>query len=249
MGFVIRVGSYEFSPGWIPTIAMLCVVALTGALGRWQLNRADEKRALQHQYEVVRTEPPIALTGREGAEAQHLQFRQLTAEGEFDAAKQIFLDNQVENERAGYYVLTPLRLADQRHYVLVNRGWIARGPEYPAEPRVSVPGGRLKVQGYGALPVKRFLELSGNTVQGFVWQDVPFERYERATGLQLLPVILVQSTGNGEGLLPVQQYPEFGITKHQGYAFQWFALSAAVIATYLFVNTQRVKKLINESEI
>jgi len=240
--FALRVGSFEFSPSIIPTVAAIFAIALTVSLGRWQVNRAGEKEALQRQYESMQTEPLITLTGREGLDAQHLQFRHLIVEGEFDANRQIFLDNQVANERVGYHVLTPMKLAGDAHYVLVNRGWIARGAEYPSPPKMSVPAGRMRIEGHGGLPVKRFLELSADTVQGAVWQNVTFARYEQAMKLDLLPIILVQTVDNAAGLTAVKQRPDFGIAKHQGYAFQWFALSAAILATYIFVNTQRVKK-------
>ena len=240
--FALRFGSFTFSPSIIPTVAAILAIALTASLGRWQVSRAGEKEALQRQYESMQNEPLIALTGQEGVDAQHLQFRHLIAEGEFDANRQIFLDNQVANERVGYHVLTPLKLAGHARYVLVNRGWIPRGAEYPLPPKMSAPIGRVRIEGHGALPVKRFLELSGDTVQGAVWQNVTFSRYEQAMKLDLLPIILVQTIDNDTGLAAVKQRPDFGIAKHQGYAFQWFALSAAILATYLFVNTQRVKK-------
>lgn len=238
----MRFGHFEFTPTLIPTIAAVAAIALTASLGQWQLRRADEKRALQRQYDTVRANPAVILTGQEGDGAKDLQFHRLIAEGEFDATKQIFLDNQVNDERAGYYVFTPMKLGNDRHYVLVNRGWLARGSDYPAPPKVAAPVGVVKLQGYGALPTKRFLELSENTVEGSVWQNITFTRYEHAMGLALLPIILVQTTGNAEGLSPVKEQVEFGISRHQGYAFQWFGLSIAVIAIYLFVNTRYLKK-------
>ncbi|MES2353548.1 MAG: SURF1 family protein [Pseudomonadota bacterium] len=239
----MRFGHFEFTPTLIPTIAAVATIALTASLGQWQLRRAEEKQALQRQYDAVRARPAVMLTGREGVGAKDLQFHQLIAEGEFDATKQVFLDNQVNDARAGYYVLTPMKLRNDRHYVLVNRGWLARGSDYPAPPKVTAPAGIVKVQGYGALPVKRFLELSADTVQGSVWQNVTFMRYEHAMELPLLPIILVQATDNADGLMPVKEQVEFGISRHQGYAFQWFGLAAAVIAIYLFVNTQYLKKV------
>jgi surfeit locus 1 family protein len=43
--------------------------------------------------------------------------------GEWDAARQFLLDNRTRDGRAGYEVLTPLRLVDGR-WLLVNRGWL-----------------------------------------------------------------------------------------------------------------------------
>ena len=237
----MRIGALDFRPSLLPSMAALALVVLTLSLGRWQLNRADEKRALERQYETMLSAPPAMLTGSE-TDSSALQFRLLTAAGTFDADKQIFIDNQVDGEIAGYHVLTPMKLDDGRHSVLVNRGWVARSADYPAPPQVSVPQGRVRIEGYGALPAKHFLELSSGTVQGKVWQNVTFDRYRLATGIDPTPIILVQTTGNAAGLKPVHLQPDFGINMHLGYAFQWFALSVAIIATYLIVNTRRVKQ-------
>lgn len=236
----MRLGPIDFAPSLLPSFAALLAVALTASLGRWQLNRAEEKRGLERQYAAMQSAPALELSGHEG-DASSLQFRQLMAEGVFDGSKQIFIDNQVENGLAGYHVLTPLKLGDGQRYVLVNRGWVVRGADYPAPPRAAVPSGRLRVQGYGAQPTKRFLELSPGTVQGRVWQNLTFERYRLATGLELLPIILVQTVANAEGLVPVRAHPDFGTSMHEGYAFQWFALSAAIVFIYLFVNMRYVK--------
>ena len=237
----MRFGRVEFSPGRIPTLATILALAATLSLGQWQLKRAAEKEALRDQYQAMQAEPPVALTGNE-AEPQRLRFRPLAAEGEFVTSGQIFLDNQVENERAGYHVLAPLKLAASGRLVLVNRGWIARGAEYPQPPRSDPPEGQVRLRGYGALPVKRFLELAPGTVQGSVWQNLTFERYRLSTGIDVLPIILVQTDDNQPALTPVRQHPDFGIAIHQGYAFQWFALSMAILATFLFRNISRAKE-------
>lgn len=237
----MRLSGFEFRPAFVPTVAAILALLATLSLGRWQLNRADEKRSFERQYQVVRLEPPVLLTGRE-ADLARLRFRKLVAQGEFAGKEQIFIDNQVQNARPGYNVLTPLKLEGDSHYVLVNRGWIERGPQYPSPPQVPARNGRQTVAGYGALPPKRFLELSTTTVQGSVWQNFTFERYRLATGLDVLPIILVQTMANGNGLTPVVTQPDFGVARHEGYAFQWLALSATIIGLYVYWSTRRLKK-------
>jgi surfeit locus 1 family protein len=237
----MRFGPIEFRASLVPTVAAAVAVALTASLGRWQLSRAEEKRGLERDYATMQTAPPLMLTSNE-SDAAAFRFRRLVGEGEYLPARQIFIDNQMKRESAGYHVITPLRIGDSGRYVLVNRGWIARGPDYPTAPQVPVPTGRVRVEGYGALPVKRFLELSSDTIAGDVWQNLTFERYRRATGLELLPVILVQTAGNDDGLVAVHERPDFGIATHEGYAFQWFALTAAIVAIYFFVNTRHAKR-------
>src|SRR5690242_12906910 len=133
----MRMGSFAFKPGRWPTVGALLLIALTVYLGIWQTNRGDQKEERQRLLEARARETPVLLTGSVPS-AEPLLYRRVRASGEYEAAGQIYLDNQVMNGRAGYFVVTPLTLRD-RAVVLVNRGWIARGPSYPQPPRVAVP--------------------------------------------------------------------------------------------------------------
>jgi surfeit locus 1 family protein len=235
----MRVGRLEFRAALLPTLAAIVTVAVTASLGRWQMHRAQEKIALEQTLIERQSRPPLLLTGHE-PESDGLQFRQLRALGTFDASKEILLDNKVEDGEVGYHVLTPLAITGTRRYVLVNRGWVGRSRLYPAPPDIGVPTGEVSVEGYGSLPVKRFLELSAEVVQGKVWENMTFERYRSAMHLDILPIIVAQSNDTGDGLRRVRDRPDAGISMHQGYAFQWFVLCAAVVLTYLAVNTKYV---------
>ncbi len=235
----MRVGRLEFRAAWLPTFAAIAAVAVTASLGRWQVHRAQEKIALQRTLIERQSLSPLFLTGQE-QESDSLQFRALRVLGTFDAGKEILLDNKVEDGQAGYYVLTPLAIGGAQRYVLVNRGWVRRSDVYPAPPDVKLPTGVISVEGYGSLPVKRFLELSTQVVQGKVWENMTFERYRSAMHVDILPIILTQSNDTGDGLKRVRDRPDAGISMHEGYAFQWFGLCAAIILTYIVVNTKYV---------
>ena len=113
------------------------MIALTVSLGRWQLHRAEEKEARQALLERHMAEAPLRLTGPVPS-AEPLLFRRVHAEGEWLGERQIYIDNQVHEGRAGFAVITPLRLRGSDAVLLVNRGWTARGSEYPRAPRISV---------------------------------------------------------------------------------------------------------------
>ncbi len=87
-------------------------------------------------------------------------FARVRASGEYDAARQILLDNKVHAGQAGYDVVAPLRLAGSDRFVLVDRGWIAQGASRAQLPVVPPPEGRVTVIGRANLPPRRYLELS-----------------------------------------------------------------------------------------
>jgi len=235
----VRLGAFEFSPGIVPTIGAAVAIALTLALGRWQTERAEEKAAHQTLLEARMNEAPVLLTGSVES-PEPLVYRHVRAAGQWVAEGQIFIDNQVLEGRAGFHVMTPLRLESRKEAVLVNRGWVARSGDYPRAPAVAVPSGRIEVAGVATLPPKRVLELAADTVSGNVWQNLSIERYRRQTGNPVLPIVILADRP-APGLTAMRERPDAGIAKHREYALTWFALAATVLALWIALNLRRAR--------
>ena len=218
-------------------MAAAAFIALTLWLGRWQVDRGHEKEMLQALLEARMHEPPVQLTGP-APSAQPLLYRHVTARGEWMADRQFFVDNQIHEGRAGFHVITPLRLAGSTAAVLVNRGWIARDAGYPAAPRVAVPTGGVEVRGLATTPPRRYLELSADTVSGNVWQNLSIDRWRAASGVNVLPVVVLPDAST-PGLAAVREKPDAGIAKHQEYALTWFSLAATALALWIVLNVRR----------
>src|SRR5829696_162121 len=108
MMMTMRIGPFSFEPRLVTTLAAVLFFVLLVCLGRWQLNRAGEKEARQALYEARLGETPLVLTGSV-PDAQPLLYRRVRAAGEWVAARQIFIDNQIREGRAGFNVIAPLR--------------------------------------------------------------------------------------------------------------------------------------------
>jgi len=235
----VRIGAFSFSPRPVPTIAAFALVALTLWLGQWQAGRAAEKAGRQALLEARVAEPPLVIAGRV-RDAEEVLFRRVRAHGRFDAAGQVFVDNRVHGGRAGFHVITPLALGEGGPFLLVNRGWAARTADYPAPPPAPVPAGEQWVEGLATIPSKRFVELSGDTVTGSVWQNLSVERYAQRTGREALPVVVLADPP-APGLAAVTEKPDAGIAKHQEYSLTWFSLAATVAALWVGLNFRKVK--------
>jgi surfeit locus 1 family protein len=233
----MRIGPLSFAPGWLTTIAAAAMLALLLSLGRWQLNRAAEKEQRQALLDARIADAPLRLTGSVPS-AEPLLFRRVTAAGEWLPERQVFVDNQILDGRAGFAVITPLRLAAASEAVLVNRGWIARDATYPRAPAAPVPAGRAEVSGLAVLPPARYLELSPQGVTGNVWQNLSIERFRAHTGLDVLPIVILQDRP-GAGLKARRERPDAGVAKHYEYAGTWFALAATVLALWVGLNLRR----------
>lgn len=150
----------------------------------------------------------------------------------FDARYTVFIDNRVHRGVPGYHVVTPLKLEGSDRSVLVNRGWIARSASRTELPRVETPQGPVTVQGVAIVPRLRTLELSDTVMEGPIWQNLTIDRYRAARPIAIQPFMIRQEGDVRDGLVRDWEAPDFGIDKHYGYAFQWFALAATIVVFY-----------------
>lgn len=228
----------SFAPRLVTTAAAAALLALLLSLGRWQVNRAHEKEARQALFEARMHEAAVRLTGSVPS-AEPLLYRRVRAAGTWIAQRQIFIDNQVREGRAGFNVITPLQLEGKKEAVLVNRGWIARTADYPRPPVVGVPPGRVEISGMATLPAGRFLELSSETIAADVWQNLSLDRYRARTGLEILPVVVLDES-SAPGLAAIRETPDAGVAKHREYALTWFSLAATTLVLWIVLNLRKV---------
>lgn len=221
----------------VPTLAALLLIPLFCALGYWQLTRAEEKRALQAEYDRRASQPPIPL-GAAVRSADELQFFRVRATGVYEAERQLLWDNRIHHGVAGYHVITPLRIAGSETRVLVNRGWVAAGAERERLPAIDPPAGEVTVTGTAVVPRAEFAlgELDPlETTRPTIWQHLDLARYAAQSGWTLQPIVVLLDPDRVGGYVREWARLDAGIAVHQGYAFQWFALAAAVFVVYVLL--------------
>ncbi|HET6492415.1 MAG TPA: SURF1 family protein [Burkholderiales bacterium] len=230
----------QFQPSVWPTLAAAAGIALTSALGMWQLGRGHEKAALAARVEQLAHEPAISVSEQE-LNARDVELRRVEARGVFEPKYMVLLDNRVRHGVVGYHVVMPLKLGDGSRYVLVNRGWVAGSPDRSRLPEVKTPPETLVVRGRAVVPSRRFLELSTQVAEGRVWQNLTLERYREAMPIAIQPFLIQQENDGApdDGLIREWAPPDLGVDRHYGYAFQWFALSALILVLYLITHVRR----------
>lgn len=223
----------------VVTLAALLTALVTARLGLWQLDRAAQKTALQQAIDQRGRMAPIAdasalASTAEEAQAQH--HRPARLQGRWSDAHTVFLDNrQMRSAQPGFVVVTPLVLADGRA-VLVQRGWAPRDAQDRARvPVTPTPEGTVTVAGRIAPPPPRLFEFQGGE-SGPIRQNLDLDAFARETGLRLAPVSVLQTEAGAaaDGLQRDWPAPSLGLSRHQGYAFQWFGLSALVVILYVW---------------
>lgn len=234
----MSLGKWVFAPTLWPTLAAVIFFALTMWLGHWQGERAAYKRGLQAQYDHAAAAPVIDV-GSTLLERGAVLHRRVAVEGRFDDAHTVYLDNRVHDGVAGYHVLTPLKIENGQMAILVNRGWVAAGRSRAQLPSVRVPHGLIRIEGMATDPASRYVELAADRTQGRRWQNLDFARYRAMYGAPLQPVLLLQATATGDGLVRDWPRPDAGVGMHTSYAFQWYSLSATLVVLWLGLNVKR----------
>lgn len=235
--------AHRFRPRWLPTLAVVALLPLFIAAGVWQLDRAGQKQRLQAEYDARANAAPLALTGEPRA-AEDLRFYKVIARGVYEPDYQILIDNRVHRGQAGYYVITPLRIADSATRVLVNRGWVPLGGDRATLPETPAPVGVQEAVGIATVPSEHPFTLGSvedpRGVWPKLWQHLDLERYRQRVPFTLQPVVILLDPAANGGFVRQWARLDAGIATHRGYAFQWFSLAIALLAVYFFVNVRNV---------
>ncbi len=232
----------RFRPRWAPTLAAALLVPLFLAAGQWQWNKASVKAERQQQFDDLASAPAVPIpAGRVAAET--LRYRQVVARGTYVPERQILIDNRIHQQRAGFHVVTPLRIEGSDVRVLVNRGWIPGPAERGRVPEVATPRSPVEVSGQAVVPTSRFFTLKEEISDGEwpqVWQNLDMERYARLAGFPVQPVVIQMSADNTAGGF-VREWPRPDDRRltNLGYALQWWSFAATAVALWLYHGLRR----------
>lgn len=222
----------------------IAVIALTTSLGFWQLRRADYKAALIERAAAARAAGPIELRTLEGR--PELEGAQVRVRGRYDPARVVFIDNRTLQGQAGFHVVMPLQPDDGGDPVLVMRGWIAQNPQDRSRlPALVTPEGPVVVDASAQTTIEQVLELGKTPLPGpdeHLWLNIDYARFEAWSGLRVRRVFLRQLPAGDDDARAdrspdhlVRVAPVFpdDVSRHQGYAFQWFAMAAVAVVLWL----------------
>jgi len=242
----MKIGNKIFKPGLIPTIVFLLILPVLLNLGFWQLDRAEEKRALIELFKQQNDLGPLKLKGEISLD-EKLNYRSAEVEGRYDIKKQIFIDNKIHQGKTGVHVLTPFKIKDSQYSVLVNRGWVPMVIDRSFLPEIETPTQTLELKGKIKISNKKPFtvgeQLQSNNGWPALIQWIDIARIEKKAGLKLLPYIFLLDEKDKTGYIrewkPVVMQPE----KSTSYAVQWFALALALTIIYVVVNLKKESEL------
>lgn len=252
MGLSLR---KRFRPGLLPTLACLSVVAVTSALGVWQLSRSAQQRARSAWLEETWAAVPV--TGGELHAGEALAYRRARVDGVFEPVAPALITGGLVAEEAGYRWFAPMRLASGER-LLVERGWVPAtvtrveldalaGPTtidgylVPLE-GVSVVDGRVTDDGRVLYP------LATDRVLGILPRVLgpPLATLAEALDADELDLALLSGprmdgeTRREPGPLPIGGYTlPVRQTHHLSYAAQWFAIAGLFLGVWVWTSMTR----------
>ncbi|NKK89450.1 SURF1 family protein [Rhizobium leguminosarum bv. viciae] len=216
-------------------ILVLIALAILISLGTWQVERLHWKEGLLADIAARQIAAPVPLAEIEAMAAAggDIEYRKVTATGRYINNKERHFFATWRGQ-TGYYIYTPLELADGR-ILFVNRGFV---PFDNKEPEMRMQGqltDQQTVTGLARekLPGKPSWVVPDNDVAKniFYWKDL--DVMAESVGLEKADVIPffvdADSTPNPAGL------PIGGVTQvdlpndHLQYAFTWYGLAAVLI--------------------
>lgn len=231
-----------FQPKWLfATLLVVAGTALCIRLGIWQLDRLEQRRAFNAQFESARAQPALDLNQEQPEDIIEMEWRAVEVTGEYDFENQIALRNQYYGDQYGYHLLTPLRFTGTT--VLVDRGWIpAEGNSAPADWRKYDEAGTVTVSGQIRLgqAKPRFggvadpLPEDGARLE--IWNNADLTRIASQMPYPVLPVYIQPEQDANDTEPPIPFQPEIELTEgpHFGYALQWFTFATILFVGYPF---------------
>ncbi len=218
-------------------IAFTAALAILLSLGTWQVERLFWKQALIADIEARRHASPASVADIEtiAASGGDADYRAMTATGLFqhDKERHFFATH---NGQTGFYVYTPLQLADGR-FLFVNRGFVPyERKEASTRLAGEIAAGPVIVNG---LARARLAGKPSSLVPDndpakniFYWKDL--DAMAATAGLpadKVLPFFLDADAAPNPGGLPVGGVTQIDLpNNHLQYAVTWYGLALALLA-------------------
>jgi len=214
---------------FIPASLIIATLVLLISLGFWQLDRADEKRAIEDQIASANSGDVELIDSVEFLKDK--EYYHVRLQGSYIGDKQFIYDNQFVDQISGYYVLTPFVLTGASNAILINRGFIPWNGKRDKLADIDIEEKLTEVKVQISKPIKR-LELKASEITRdfpVLIQALDLDEMSTIASLDFASVIGLLSPESDNGF--VRQWEPYtgSIERHIGYAIQWF-LMALVLA-------------------
>ncbi len=234
----------KFRPNLFLTLLAIIALIFFLNLGFWQVRRSHEKeQILQSLNHKLKSSPVLLQNLPKTAKAR--QYQPVVFEGKFENSRQFLLDNRTHKGKAGYQVITAVKVFGLKETVLVNRGWIpiqGRRSQLPKLPEVF---GLQKIHGIIRMPLAKGLVLKAETISSDKWpiriQQLDFPLMAKLLNQPVYPFVVLLDKNAPHGFVRDWKFINMKPQKHIGYAVQWFGFAVVLLIIYFALTLKREK--------
>jgi surfeit locus 1 family protein len=227
---------------WVLLLLLLTVLLI--GLGTWQVKRLHWKLDLIARVDARVHAPAVQAPGpAQWAEinAENSEYKHVQASGTFlnDRQAQVYASTALG---AGYWVLTPLKLADGT-IIIINRGFVPTDKRNPATRTEGEISGETTVTGLLRINEPKGTLLRSNVPADERWYSRDVTAIAEARGLQnVAPYFIDADDAKNPGGLPVGGLTQITFhNSHLVYAITWYGLAAMTfgMAGYLVYSERK----------
>ncbi len=224
-------------------LAAIALIIATLLLGRWQLGRAETKRALEARIDA-RMHQTALVQGAHALDLAANVWSPVVVHGAYAADLTVFLQNRQHDGQPGFWVLTPLRIVPGNTWVMVQRGWVARTVDPTTLlPRVKTPSGVIEVHGRLAPPPSQWFSFAMDPPNAVIRQNVQLGAFAALHHITLLPYVIQELGDPRDGLVRDWPRADLGMETNYGYAAQWWSMSALGIVLTVYFMARRLRRV------
>lgn len=244
MLFRFKTETYSIKLNKVFMLLCLFFFGLFCMLGVWQLHRFHYKQVLLSTYQNRLNALPKPLVLLSGS-LNDIQFQPIAADGHFVNELTMFIQNRIYQGKAGFEVLTPLRVSGENKLLLIDRGWVQK-PEGQALPQIIPQKEKQHIVGY----IKRVDEyqfiLGKNILEPvtypLVMQKIDLNEIGRLMNQTFYPFVVRLDPAAQNGFVRDWVISATPPERHRMYAIQWFSLALVILIAYLGFSVERVRE-------
>jgi len=215
-------------------LSLVILIITCFYLGLWQLERAEDKLAIQSDFESQVSENYVDINS---LTSKPTMYKKIYADVSF-IEPYFLLDNIVYKRKAGYYVISPFLINNKA--LLVNRGWVDNYSRQK-NPIINTPKEDIRINVYVKYPMQ-LLELGSENItpqEPYITQNININQISKIIKKEIYPFIINLNENNKFSYRHIKEKNENKHLKHYMYAGQWFLFTMIGMFFLIILNRKK----------
>ena len=236
----------SFNYKLLPSLAFIIFFIFFIKLGFWQLDRADQKKIINMAFVERQNQSPIQLNNETiQMPIKDIIRHRVSMRGESLNDKNIILDNQILQEKAGFLIYTPFKILDSNKVILINRGWYPLSnsrkdiPNIPPIKEIQTIEGEISQMPSSGISLGKVITEKLDE-SSFRLQKMDYEVLSSLISKDLMRyVVKLKNPIFDKTYVLDSGMPVPDSDKNYGYAFQWFAMAFTLFIIFIRLGVKK----------